>query len=228
MLTKRKHLSKKEIKEDKFITAYYKAVQYADTYKIQILIGVAVVIAAAIAAYYYIDNKQEANQTASVEFAKVMPLYDSGVLVEAIEGQPSTGVKGLKYIVEEYGSTQQGEIAKIYLANCYYYVNSFDEAMKYYEDYSGGDGIFQASAYAGMAACYEAKENWKEAAKYYERAFNEEETNSFNADYLLRAGINYKQTGEAEKAKELLKKLKNDYPQTIASREADRYLVQLN
>lgn len=228
MLTKRKHLSRKEIKEDKFITAYYKAVQYADTYKTQLLIGVAVVLVAAIGAYFYIDNQQKSNQAASLEFSKVMPMYDAGSFKEAIDGRAAAGIKGLKFIVDEYGSTQQGEVAKIYLANAYYYLGSYDEAMNYYDDYSGDGGIFQASAYAGMAACYEAKENWKDAASYYERAYNEEETNSFNADYLLRAGINYKQIGEAEKAKELLKKLKKDYPQTVASREADRYLVQLN
>jgi len=228
VLTKRKHLSRKEIKEDKFVTAYYKTVQYADTYKTQLLIGVAVVLVAALGAYWYVTSQQEANTKATAEFSKVMPIYDAGSYKEAIDGRPASGVKGLKSIVEEYGSTQQGEIAKIYLANAYYDLGEFDEALKYYEDYSGKGGIFQASAYAGEAAYYEAKENWEDAANYYERAFNETETNSFNADYMLKAAINYQKIGKNDKAKELLKQLKKDYPQTLASRDADRYLTQLN
>jgi TolA-binding protein len=45
---------------------------------------------------------------------------------------------------------------------------------------------------------------------------------------MLKAAINYQKMGKNDKAKELLKQLKKDYPQTLASRDADRYLTQLN
>jgi len=59
MLTKRKKLSRKEIREDGLITFYYKAVGLYGTYKQNFLIGGIAVIVLAAAAFFYIQQKKE-------------------------------------------------------------------------------------------------------------------------------------------------------------------------
>ena len=71
-----------------------------------------------------------------------MNLYDQGSYLEAIEGRPSQNIIGLKKIVEDYGSTENGETAKIYLANSYDMLGKPDEALKYYSDYDGDISIY--------------------------------------------------------------------------------------
>ncbi len=227
MIAKKKKITKKQIKEDKLVTTYYKSVEYFNRYKQQILIGVGAVAVILFGIFWYVNNVKEKNTEATVAIAKVMPLYNSGSYQEAIEGKPGTDVMGFKKIVEEYGGTEQGNYAKIYLANSYYYLGKYDEALKYYEDYSGGNEIFQATAYAGIAACYEAMGKHEDAAEYFEKAANVSEFNAHNPEYLLNAGINYLEAENKEKAKELFEQIKKKYKKALIVREAERYLSTL-
>ncbi|MFQ5454523.1 MAG: hypothetical protein ACE5D6_10110, partial [Candidatus Zixiibacteriota bacterium] len=117
MLTKKKKFSKKEIKEDKLVTFLYKTQNIYDEYRTQIIAAAIVVAAVVIIGYWYFNEQNEANEKAGIQLAKVMKIFDSGAYLEAIEGRQGTDIIGLKKIVEDYGSTDNGETAKIYLAN---------------------------------------------------------------------------------------------------------------
>ena len=88
----------------------------------------------------------------------------------AINGDSLGLSKGLAYIVNEYGSTESGQTAKIMLANCYYNLRDFENADKYYKAYSGNSEMFKAAALSGIAAVCETKGDWMNAAKNYEKA----------------------------------------------------------
>jgi len=222
-----KKLSKKEIQEDKLVTTYFKTVGYLnDNKKVLGIIG-GVIVVAALIVYFLINKFQNDNLAATASFAKVMEYYDTGSYSIAIDGKSDENIKGLKAIVEEYGSSEQGEIAKIYLANAYFYTNKIEEALKYYSDFGGSDPNFKAAAKAGIAACYEAKNEFEKAADYFYDAANVSKLNVSNATYLLEAGRTYFKLGKSEKAKEILDKLKKEYPNTSEFRTADRYLNQL-
>lgn len=227
MLTKKKKLSKKEIKEDTLVSLYYKTYGYFDENKSRIFAyaGVAVVILAL--AVFYIYHNKEQNQAAADQLAKVMPLYDQGAFLEAIEGQAGTDIMGLKKIVDNYGSTENGESAKIFLANSYNNLGKYDEALKYYKDYDGSIKLYQASALAGQAGIYAYKNDFEKAADLYKKAARVSDSDALNSDYLLHAGINYISAGKTVEAKEVLDKLKKDYNTTTAYREASPYFAQV-
>jgi tetratricopeptide (TPR) repeat protein len=224
MLQKKKKLSKKEIKEDKLINFYKTAVVFFEKYKNRIFTysGVLVVVAAAV--YFYVNQKAEANEKAGLELSRIMPVYDQGSYLEAIEGKQGTNVIGLKRVVEEFSGTENTETAKIYLANCYSFLGNYDEAFKYYDDYSGSIDYFKAAALAGQAGFYASEENFEKAANLYLQASKISKINSQNPDYLLNAGINYLKVGEKEEAKILFNQIKEDYTTSLANREVDRYL----
>lgn len=227
MLTGKKKLSKKEIKEDKLVTAYYKFLGYFTENQKPLLIaaGVFVVLVAAIFLY---KNHQKANdEKANIELSRIMPSYDAGSYLDAIEGKQGTKVIGLKKIVDEYGSTKNGEIAKIYLANSYFMLGKFDEALKTYKDFGGSSETFEAAAIAGEASCCEAKEEVEKAADLYKKAAFVSEANVLNSDYLLKAGVDYLKIGKKAEAKELFEKIRKDYNTSAAFRDVDRYYVQV-
>lgn len=225
MLTKRKHISKKEMKEDKLVTSYYQAVKFFDQYKSQLYIYAIVFVVVVAGVFWYMSHKAASNEKANLELSRVMGLYDSGAFQEAIDGRAGTNVIGLKKIVEEYGSTESGETAKIFLANSYNMMGKFDEAFKYYDDYSGSNDMFKAAALAGKASYYEAKNELEKAADSFRDAAHVSKENVNNADYLLNAGIDYLKSGSKEKAMEQFNKVKDDYKTSIAAREADQYLA---
>lgn len=228
MLTKKKKLSKKEIKEDKLVTYYYKAYNYFNENKNRIGIyagGLAVVIAAI---YFYMNNKAENNNQAGIQLSRVMNLYDAGAYLEAIEGRQGTNIVGLKKIVSEYGSTENGETAKIFLANAYQMLGNVEEAFKYYEDYSGSNKIFKASALSGEAGYYSDKKEFDKAADLYLSASRVAKENVLNPEYMLKAAINYIDAGQKEDAKDLLETIRKDYQTSTAFREVDKYLTLVN
>lgn len=227
MIGQKKKFSKKEMKEDKLVTTYYKVLAFYEEQKRNIAYVVGGIAVVVLAIFLYSENKKTDNDVANVELARVIPLYDQGSFLEAIEGQAGTPLIGLKKIVEQYGSTEIGESAKIYLANAYYFLGKFDEAEKYYKDYSGSNEIFKATAFAGQAACFEAKNEPGKAAEFYHKAATVSKENVLNPKYLLFAGINYIQIGKKDEAKELLTKLKKDFTTSTYIRDVDRYLAQV-
>ena len=227
MLQKKKKLSKKEIKEDKLVTFVNKSANFFDEYKNKVFTYGAVLVVAIAAVYFYINQKEEDNLAAGTELSRVLPLYDQGSYLEAIEGRQGTNIIGLKRIVEEYGSTENGETAKIYLANAYTFLGNQEEAFKYYEDYSGNIEYLKAAALAGRAGYYALKGEYEKAADMYLSAAKISNLNAENPNYLLNAGIYYLQTGNEDEAKTIFNEVKNDYATSVAGREVSKYLAQI-
>ena len=173
-------------------------------------------------------QKREQNEKAGLELSRVMDIFNSGSYLEAIEGRQGTNIIGLKRIVEEYGSTENGETAKIYLANSYSYLGNYDEAFKYFEDYDGDIDVFKATAKAGMAGYYASKEEYKKAADLYKEAASYTDVDPQNPDYLLNAAVNYIKAGDKEDSKVLLNKIKENYKTSEAFKEVDKYLALAN
>jgi len=224
MLQKKKKLSKKEIKEDKLINFYKTAVVFFEKYKNKIFTYAGVLVVVAAAVYFYVNQKAETNEKAALELSRIMTIYDQGSYLEAIEGKQGTNIIGLKRVVEEFSGTENGETAKIYLANCYSFLGNYDEAFKYYDDYSGSIDYFKAAALAGQAGYHASEGNYEKAANLFLQASKMSKINSQNPDYLLNAGINYLKVGEKEEAKILFNQIKEDYTASLANREVDKYL----
>ncbi len=232
MLQKKKKLSRKEIKEDKLVSFFYKSQSFIDENKNRLMTYGLILAAVIIGVYFYMNQKKEDNMKAGIALAKVMNIYDSGSYLEAIEGVQGTdstkNIEGLKQIVQEYGSTENGETAKIYLANAYSYLGKYDEAIKYYEDYGGSLDYMKAASLSGQAGYYAGKGEYEKAADLYKEAASLEPANGENPDYLLNAGINYFNAGNKEQAKLVLTKLKDNYKPSATTREADKYITLLN
>jgi tetratricopeptide (TPR) repeat protein len=228
MLQKKKKLSKKEIKEDKLINFYKSSVDFFEKYqsKIFIYLGVLVVVAAAV--YFYLNQKSINDDKAALELSRIMPLFDQGAYLEAIEGKQGTNIIGLKNLVEEYSGTENGETAKIYLADCYSFLGNYEEAFKYYKDYDGSIDYFEAASMAGQAGYYAMNGDFEKAANLYLNASKQSQVNSQNPDYMLNAGICFLKVGEKDEAKILFNKIKEDYSTSLANREVDKYLATIN
>lgn len=227
MIAKKKKLNKKEIQEDKLVTSYYQAVQFYEKNQTPILIGAAIVVAIVLAVVWYSNKTMQENMMANTQLSRVLPAYNAGNYQLAIDGQDGTPNSGLKKIVEEYGSTDQGEIAKLYLANSYYFLGNYEEALNYYDSFSGGSADFKAAAAAGIAACELANGNKEDAADDYIGAANVSSDNPNNAEYLLNAGKIYLELGDTKEAKKIFDEINDKYSTTSAGKLVSRYSTGL-
>ncbi len=228
MLTKKKKLSRKEIKQDKLVETYYKIYGFIENNKQRVSLYGGLLVVLIFAVIFYVNNRKQKNETAGIELARVMDLFDAGNYQEAIDGQPGTPIIGLKKIVDEYGSTPNGETAKIFLADSFNLLGKTDDAYNYYKDYDGSIKLYKATSLAGQAAYFVTKNNYEKAAELYNAAANVSETDVLNPDYLLKAGINYMKVAKNKEAKEAFETVQKDYKTSSSARDVQKYLVQLN
>jgi tetratricopeptide (TPR) repeat protein len=226
MLKPKKKISKKEIKEDKLVTTYFEATTWYETNKKTVngvLVGI-VILAIVIVAY--MNNVNSNNLKANTELGKVIPYYDQGKFDVAISGNLQENIRGLQSIVDDYGSTKAGELAKFYLANALFGLNDYEKALKYFLDVNVKDEMITASAIAGAGACYEAKKESEKAAEMYEKAAFKSTKDVNAAENMFHAARNYLTAGKKEKATELFKRVKKEFPTSVVAREIDRWIAQ--
>ena len=228
MLRKKKQITVRVHETDELIEKYDSAISWIQSNK-KLLSNIGTVIVVVVLALtFYVNNVRSNNESAMNEFAKIFTYYDNGQYQIAINGIPEKNLKGLQFIVDEYGSTEYGNIAKVYLANCYFNQNEFDKALPLYEDASVKSEVLKISAIAGEAACYEAKGNFSDAAKYFEKAGKKNSDDPNAAENLAHAARNYAKAGNKEQAIQLYKLIKKEYATSAVSRDAERYLAELN
>ncbi len=227
MITQKKKISKREIQEDNLVTTFYQVQEFYNEHKQAIIIAVAAIALIAFATVWYTNKQIEDNILATEAMAKIIPSFENGSYQEAIDGEPGTQLNGLKDIVKDYSGTEQGELAKIYLANSYYYLGDFANAKESYSSYSGDSKIHKAAAYAGQAVCLENEKKYEDAAGYFSKAASVSEFNAQTPDYLLSSGINFLKAQNKDKAKSTFERIKKDFSESTVAKEVEKYLGQI-
>ncbi len=231
MLKPKKKITKKEMKKDALLTAYEQTLFFYEQNKKMIQYALTALVVIVIAFVVYTNNRRTNDEKAAAELGKVFPVFDAGAsdvrqYKTAIDGQPERGIMGLKAIVDNYGGTASGEIARFYLATAYLNLGEYDDAIRQFKNFSGSGKLLKAAAQAGLGAGYEAKGEYRLAGASYEQAAATGDVTATIPQYLSAAGRCYGLAGEKEKAVSLFKRLQREYPTSSYARDAERYLVQ--
>jgi len=227
MLSPKKKITKRQLKEDALVTSYVKITSFYERNKKNISIAITVVAVLIIAAIVFLKNRADNSEKASAQLGEVFSLYDGGQYQQAIDGVPERNITGLKSIVDNYGSLRAGNYARFYLANAYYHLAKYDLALEQFEDFSPSEDVLAVSRLAGMGSCSEALGKYKEAAQDYEKAATKYPQDAGAAENLSNAARCYGKAGEKESAIELYKKVKKNYPTSTFARDADRFIEEL-
>jgi tetratricopeptide (TPR) repeat protein len=228
MLQPKKKISRKELKTDALITSYVKATTFYEENKKYLSYGLTAVVVVAAAVFFYLKDQSAQDEKAATELAKVYSFFDNGQYQIAIDGVRERNIIGLRAIVDEYGRSHSGNLARFYLADAYYHLGRYDEALREYDEFSPEGQLLTVSRSAGMGACYEALGNYREAAGSFEKAATSSPSDMNAAENLNNAARNLVAAGDKDRAIDLYKKLKKNHPTTTFGREADRYIAQLS
>ncbi len=193
-----------------------------------------VVLIAAIAGIFWWTGQQKTNSDhAATYLSRAVYYYFNGDFRHSIDGDRQRKIDGeplygLRYIVDQYGSTAPGGEARLMLANSYYALGKYDSASREFEKASSDYPIVKASIEAGRAAILEHSGNKIEAAKLFESAAARDEANPLNADYLLSAARDYEAGSKKDDAVRLYRKLAGDYSSSQFDDAAKRELLKMN
>ena len=228
MLRPKKKFSRKELKEDALVTWYVRLRTLYDTNRRAISIAITVVVLAVAGVLVYLKNRSDHNEAAITALGTVFEMYDAGQYQTAVDGVPERNIKGLKAIVDDYGNSPTGDLARFYLANALYQLGRYDEALKAYDDFSPSGELLSVARLSGLGACQEAKGEFPKAAAQFEKAATQYPSDVNAAEYLNDAARDYGQAGEKEKAIDLYRRIKKNYPTSAFARDADRFIAQLS
>jgi tetratricopeptide (TPR) repeat protein len=173
---------------------------------------------------YIVKPKEEKASDALFKAQQYFSL-DSSNLVLKGDGQN----KGVLYVINTYGGTKAGNLAKYYAGVSYLKLGDFNNAVKYLKDFSTDAKQIQLLAYGCLGDAYSELKNTSEAISSYKKAagtFEKDESNS--AEYLFRAALLEEASGKPTEALALYKELKEKFPKTDKGFLVDKYIYRLN
>ncbi len=212
-------------KSDFFTELLFQATDFFEKNRTAVLSVLGAIVLAIAGAFFWNREQASKNQDATAKLEVVIKRYEASNYSGAIEGDSTT--IGLKEIAKTYSGTPSGEQAKLYLANAYFQLRNYDEAQKAFESVSSSSPLVKGSALAGEAACYEQKKEYKKAAQLFRRAADAIRNDAIAPIYLDNAGRNFELAGEKGDALAIYEKLKKDYPQAAATRNAEQIIARL-
>ena len=147
--------------------------------------------------------------------------FDKGDFKTALEGDSIND--GFKAVVEKYGSTKSGNLAKYYAGICSLQLGQFEDAIDYLKDFDSKDFIMSALALYNIGNAYMELGEMEQAADYYMQAAEKNHNITLSPMMMKIAGDTYDMMGDYKKALEVYNRIRADYPK---STEADH--VQKN
>lgn len=217
---------RQELRKDTVVTFYARLWQFFDQNRKLVygmLAGVVVVVLAFVGYAFYNQAQQK---EALAKMAGAVQAYEQGNYREALDG--TAEYVGLLAIIDDYGSTDAGNLARFYAADALFRLGEYDEALKYFKEFDAPDNILGASALAGEAAVYEHKGEYRRAGDLYRKAAETVDTDHISAQYLLDAARAYEEAEDYERARDAYEEIKERYPDTPAAQKIDMYLARLD
>ncbi|MEG2614511.1 MAG: tetratricopeptide repeat protein [Alistipes sp.] len=144
----------------------------------------------------------------------------------ALEGDENGA--GFLDVVDQYGSTPSGNLAKHYAGICYLKMGDLDNAATYLAKYAAVKGIVGAIINAqnlGLQGDIAVdKADYAKAVKLFVQASEAAENDLTAPMYLQKAGMAEQAQGNTAQAVEFYQRILDDYPSSAAAREAEKLL----
>lgn len=135
---------------------------------------------------------------------------------------------GFLDVIEKYGSTPSGNLAKHYAGICYLRTGDLENAAKYLAKFSPLKGIpgaiVNAQNYGLQGDVAVERQDYAAAVKFYDKAVKAADNNMTAPVYLRKAGLAEQARGNDDKAAAYYEEILTSYPASMEAREAEKLL----
>lgn len=188
---------------------------------ITIIVGIIVVLVLAYFGYrkFYISplDKEAKSQMFMAEM-----YFEKDSLDKALYGDGN--YLGFLDIIEDYGSTQAGNLASYYAGIIFLQKGQFNDAIDYLSSFESSDQIIGPMALGAIGDSYMELGEPETAVNYYLKAANAHLNDFVTPLYLMKAAWTYEELGEFSKALRIYERIKSDFPRSEESRDIDKYI----
>lgn len=138
---------------------------------------------------------------------------------------------GFLQVIDKYGSTPQGNLARLCAGICYMRLGQFEQALaqlKKYDVPKGIPGAILKARCLGLQgdACVELQ-NYKEAVSFYKKAVEVSENSLTAPFYMKKLGLVYEKQGDNAKALDVYKDIQASYGSSMEARDIQKFIGRL-
>lgn len=179
------------------------------------VVAVIVIIAGIILCNtYYLKPRAE---KASTELAKSQELFE--------QQQYEKALPGFQKVADEYGSTDAGNLAQLYIGICQANLGKWQEAVNALESFSGKDDQMVSPAAEGaLGNAYANLNQLDKAVEHLKKAAKMADNNTLSPIYLIQAGEILESQGKKAEALELYQQVKEKYVNSMQYQSIDKYI----
>ncbi|MDE7305443.1 MAG: tetratricopeptide repeat protein [Alistipes sp.] len=139
---------------------------------------------------------------------------------------------GFLEVVEQFGGTPSGNLAKHYAGICYLRMGDLENAAAYLAKFSPVSGIpgaiINAQNFGLQGDVAVEQQDYAKAVQFYSKAVKASDNNLTAPMYLRKAALAEQASGNAAQAAALLERLLASYPMSMEAREAEKLLGGAN
>ena len=158
--------------------------------------------------------------------AQARPEAENPDLELALQGDANGA--GFLDVIDQYGSTPSGNLAKHSAGLCLLRTGALANAAAYLAKFSPVKGIpgalINAQNYGLQGDVAVEQQNYAAAVKFYEKAVAAADNNMTAPMYLRKAGLAEQAQGNTEKAAAYYERILTSYPASMEAREAEKLL----
>ncbi|MEA1996520.1 MAG: tetratricopeptide repeat protein [Gemmatimonadota bacterium] len=210
----RKRITKKQLKEDAFVSTAFEASHYIQENLTSIILSIVGVIALAGVVFLFINYRtQQANESALAMF-KADGLY--------MNGQYALAAADFEKVAEDFSGSTVANKAVFFAGDSYYKAGEYEQALARFEqcrEELSGDDPLMVNCLVGLAASYEGLENLEKAIELYREAIQAAEYDFQKIEISRTLSIALEAAGKNREAVETLDRIIQDYPDNSFSGE---------
>ncbi len=187
------------------------------------IIGILVLAVGGFFGYKYYASKQDTQ--AQADMFQAIFYFEADSLQLGLNGDGNN--LGFLDIIDEYGSTDAGNLANFYAGVSYLKLGEFEKSIAYLESFSSSDLLVQARAYSLRGDAFMELKDYASAAELYTKAADYNANKFFSPTYLMKAGIAYENASDTAKAIAAYDKIIKKYWDAAETSKAKKYKARL-
>ena len=192
-------------------------------------LGVVIIVVGGFFGYKYLVAVPRMEKASAMMFAAEQQFAQDSFKL-ALNGDGNFA--GFLQVIEKYGSTGTGNVARHYAGICYLRLGQYQEALDYLTQYKGStddvpSALLAAQNYGLRGDVYVQMGDYAEAAKSYEKAVATSSDPLTAPYYLKKAGEVYEKLGDNAKALAAYEAVEVDYPTSMEARDIQKYIGRI-
>jgi len=187
------------------------------------IIILAIVVIVGIYLGYKKFYLEPSNEEANNAMFYAQNYFDRDSFRLALEGDGAN--YGFLDIIDEYGITKSGNLARYYAGLCYFNMGQYEDAVDYLKKFDSNDMLLATLALGVIGDCYVEMEELEKAVSYYVKASQRKKNEMVTPIYCMKAALVYEELKDYKKALSYYERIKKEYPQSDEARDIDRYIA---